>query len=54
MKDYGVKVRLIKEACYGYITRRFNAEAYEIVTEDDRVFVLSPKEFEEEEVNDDQ
>jgi len=46
-KDYGVKVRLTKEGCCGHIVRRLNAAAYEIVTEDERVLILEPEEFEE-------
>lgn len=46
-KKFGVKVRLLEEDCCGYIVRRLNSESYEIATEDERIFILSPKEFEE-------
>jgi hypothetical protein len=47
MRNFGVKVRLLEEQCYGYIVRRLNAVTYEIITEDDRLFTLSPDEFKE-------
>lgn len=47
--DYGVRV-VLKDGREGFITRRLDAQAYEIwIEEDDVLEALSPDEFEEKE-----
>ena len=45
MNDYGIKVLVIKTNEYGYITRRLNAQAYEIWLESGVEVVLDKDEF---------
>lgn len=44
MKNYGIRVLIKKNATYGFITRRMNAQCYEIDVGGDVVY-LHPDEF---------
>lgn len=46
MKKHGVRVRT-EDGSLGYIVRRLDADSYEIAKDDDEILVLSPKQFEE-------
>jgi hypothetical protein len=47
IKEFGIKVKIVGDDSLGYIVRRLDASAYEIMTEDGVTVILSPQQFKE-------